>query len=67
VRPLPIRNLVLAVVAGGAAAGAGLAAERVVPWPVATVAAAGAFAAVAALALVVGGRDRSEMAAERRS
>ena len=67
VRPLPIRNLVVAVVGGGTAVGAGLAAQTVLPWPVATMAAAGAFAAVTAVALAVGGRDWTEMATERRS
>ncbi len=46
VGPLPLQSLALAVLAGGIATGAALGTWTVLPWPVASAAAAAAFAAV---------------------
>lgn len=54
VRPLPLRSLTLAVLGGTVAVGAGVGTWRAMPWPVAAIVAAAAFAAFTGVALSTG-------------
>ena len=66
VRPLPLRNLVLAVLGGGVAIGAALGTWTIMPWPVSALAAAAAFAVFTGVGLAIDRGYRSERATECR-
>jgi len=64
VRPLPIRGLVLALLGGAVALVAATATWTVMPWPVAAVAGAAAFAALAGVASAISRRGASTVVSE---
>lgn len=66
VRPLPLRNLVLALLGGAVAVGAAVGSRTVLPWPMAALAAAVAFATFTGVGLAIGRRAAAEMAMEHR-
>jgi O-antigen/teichoic acid export membrane protein len=61
VRPLPLQSLALATAAGAIATGAALGTWAVLPWPVASAAAAVAFAVFVGAALTIGRRKGSPL------